>query len=443
MTLLPLSAILNGSRADDHPVALADGTAIPLGKLRADSARLAARLQQDGIRRLGLWYRNGFSFATGLLGAAQAGCAVVLPPSIQSLRMGELAAEWDVLLSDDPDFKGAEILAPDVAPTAPQSFDPAAVAVTVFTSGSTARPKAVTRSLALFEREVATIDALWGMRPIQTHHATVPHHHVYGLVFALLWPLMAGRPFAAVWHEVWETLLPCLGENDVVVSSPAHLGRLGGLSAAMGPAMVFSAGSALSEVAAADTKRAFGIFPTEIYGSTETGAIATRHHCGETPWTPLPGTEITADRDGRLVLRSPWAETSPHRGGDLIALGPDGFTLKGRADRVVKVEGKRVGLNAVEAALRALAAVSDAAVLYLDGSRGEIAAIVVLSKSGRVELAAMGAFRMGRHLRILLYDRLEPLARPRRWRFVSHIPTHMLGKRHDASLGALFDDGGL
>jgi acyl-coenzyme A synthetase/AMP-(fatty) acid ligase len=238
---------------------------------------------------------------------------------------------------------------------------------------------------------------------------------------------------------VWETLLPRL-QDAVLVSSPAHLGRLGGLAGTWRPALVLSAGAPLPPAAAVDAATLFGIAPLEIFGSTETGAVASRSwRTADAPWLPLPGTHVERDSDGRLSLLSPWIE-GRHTGDDLVEMVDGGFLLRGRAGRVVKVEGKRVSLPAVEAALARLPQVADAAVTLLDGAREELAAAVVPSAEGRDLLAQLGPFRFGRHLRAMLAERLEPPARPRRWRFVDAIPTAAMGKRQDASIAAMFEE---
>jgi acyl-coenzyme A synthetase/AMP-(fatty) acid ligase len=227
-------------------------------------------------------------------------------------------------------------------------------------------------------------------------------------------------------------------DGDVLVTSPAHLTRLGGLSAMARPALMLSAGAPLPMSAADEAERLFGVVPTEIFGSTETGAMASRTARFDVPWSPLPGAAVGCAGDGLLALEAPWVD-GVHLGADTVSVAADGcFHLHGRADRVVKVEGKRVGLAAVEAALCALPQVADAAVLVLAGGRDQLAAAVVPSALGSEELARLGPFRLGRRLRASLAERLEPLARPRLWRFVAELPRTDMGKRPDAAVAALF-----
>jgi len=431
MSLDPLPALLGGAARPGHAVvAWRDGAAVTWEQLRGEVGALAARLRGE---RVAVCAEDGYAFCVGLLAAAAAGCRILLPPPDQPALRAELASEWDRLLGD-----GGEPILTDSAASPPAGFDPARIPVSFFTSGSTARPKRVDRPLALLEREVAAVAAMAGAVGGGCHRATVPHHHAYGLIFKLLWPLQAGRPFAARSYRLWEPLLAELAAGDVLVSSPAHLDRLDGLAATRRPELILSAGAPLPPGAAAATGRLFGRAVTEILGSTETGAIAHRPGGTPLPWQPLPGATIAPDPDGVLTAAAPWI-AGRSRGADRIAAAPGGgFHLFGRADRVAKIEGKRVGLASIEAALAALPEVADAAVVVLAGPPATLAAAVVLTACGGERLARDGAFRLGRWLRAGLADRLEPAARPRRWRFVSAVPVNPLGKRLAGSVAALF-----
>ena len=235
-------------------------------------------------------------------------------------------------------------------------------------------------------------------------------------------------------------------DAGVIVASPAHLGRLSGiapLAPARRPRGVFSAGAPLSLAAARDAVAILGVCPTEIFGSTETGAIATRRQTGEdTAWQPLPGISVATDADGRLKLRSPflgnddWFETA-----DLIEPAARGFHLRGRADRIVKIEGKRISLAEIEQALAHLPWAVAAAAVALPGDPVRLAVLVVPSEAGRARLAELGRFRFARLLRKAMTETQEPAGLPRLWRFADRLPGGDMGKRRDADLHALFGAG--
>jgi acyl-coenzyme A synthetase/AMP-(fatty) acid ligase len=320
--------------------------------------------------------------------------------------------------------------------------------INLFTSGSTGQPKRIDKTLRQLEREAMAIEAFFGPQlPKATRlHATVPHHHLYGLTFGLMWPLLAGRPINRHLHEIWETVFASDLHDAVLVASPAHLTRLAGfatLEKGQRPSLILSAGAPLPAVAAAETRDLFACPPTEIFGSTETGAIAWRRWTESMPlWSPLPGVTVHDLPDGHMSVSSPFlASDQPFVSADLIEMQPDGrFRALGRSDDICKIEGKRISLSSVETQLLQLPGIAEAAVILLEENRPRLGAVVKLDPLGAAELARLGTFRFGQMLRRRLADKLETASLPKRWRFVDALPVRALGKRRTTDLQALFAD---
>jgi acyl-coenzyme A synthetase/AMP-(fatty) acid ligase len=108
---------------------------------------------------------------------------------------------------------------------------------------------------------------------------------------------------------------------------------------------------------------------------------------------------IRCDDDGCLVLRSPFVGPDWLKTADLIEPLADGFRFLGRADRIAKIEGKRIALAAIEQSLAQTPFVKAAAVVMLQGSPNRLVAAVVPSEKGQITLGEMGNFRFGRLLR--------------------------------------------
>ena len=125
------------------------------------------------------------------------------------------------------------------------------------------------------------------------------------------------------------------------IASPALLKRMGDnldWPALRGVRRVFSSGGALPAEAAAELQQRLGQWPTEIYGSSETGGIAWRQ--GGALWQPFAGVELGRDEEGALNLASPYLPAG-HREqtADAVRIDADGrFELLGRLDRIVKLE---------------------------------------------------------------------------------------------------------
>lgn len=442
MSLPALSRLLHDGRPDGAIVALRRGQALDFGQFRAAAVAVAAGCA--GRSRVALVCEDGFLFAAGLIGVLLSGAEVVLPPNGLPGTLDVLAGGYDCVFDDAAILAAVGRRSEDMPPPVP--IDAEAALVTFFTSGSTGAPKCVTRSLAMLEHEIAAIDAAIGGLPGDgAVLSTVSHQHLYGLTFRLLWPLAAGRPFHIETLQVWETVIAAGPGRGVLIASPAHLSRLGGLTklpADQQPSAIFSAGAPLSAADAGLARDILGVLPTEIFGSTESGAVATRRQAvGGEEWTLLPGVTLRLEDDDTASFAAPqiadWVGT-----GDVVAISETGIRFLGRRDGVLKIEGKRVSLAEIESGLTALPLVDQAAAVLLPGNPAKLAAVVVPSEAGRALLDVEGSFRFGRRLARLLAPRLEPMGRPKRWRFVASMPQRHLGKRDLPALAALFAEGG-
>jgi acyl-coenzyme A synthetase/AMP-(fatty) acid ligase len=444
---VPLSNILSDQRAADHVVAASRSRRVTIGQLRAEVTENARRVAERGARRGLLVCDDCDRFVVGLYALLYAGAEVVLPPNANPGTLRALAGSFDLLVSDR-EIEDTDMLrlAASGAEAAFAPLDPDRCRLEFHTSGSSGEPKRIPKTLALLDREIAVLEELWGSTIGDASvFGTAPHQHIFGLTFSVLWPLAAGRCFSAHTYLMWEELLPELTPRAVIVSSPAHLSRLAGLPPLprdLHPSMILTAGAPLPLSAACEAIEVFGVEPTEIFGSTETGAVAVRATAGEPArWRPLPGIETFRSDEGLLRLRSPYV---PGDGvfqlADRIELFADGsFEFKGRADRVVKVEGKRVSLPEMEQQIAALPWIESAAVVPLTAARTCLGAVATLSEDGAAELARLGKFRLERLFRRELASVYGASAWPQHWRFVAYIPVDPMGKRRASDLAMLFE----
>jgi acyl-coenzyme A synthetase/AMP-(fatty) acid ligase len=444
---VPLSTLLTDPRSADDVVAASRHRHLTVGQLRAEVAWTARRITERGARRGLLACDDSDRLIVGLYALLHAGAEVVLPPNANPGTLRALAGSFDVLVSDR-ELEGTTVLrlAAGGAEPAFAPLDPDRCRLHFYTSGSSGDPKRIPKTLALLDREIGVLEGLWGAAiKGATVFGTVPHQHIFGLTFSVLWPLAVGRCFSARSHLTWEELLRELTPGAVIVSSPAHLGRLAGLSPVpreSRPQMILTAGAPLPPAAARETIDVFGVEPIEIFGSTETGAVAVRETTSEPArWLPLPEIQILQTEEGLLKVRSPYV---PGDGvcelADRIDLFADGgFTLKGRADRVIKVEGKRVSLPEMEQQIATLSWTESAAVVPLKAPRNGLGAVAMLSAEGTAELARLGKLRFERLLRRELATIYGASAWPRHWRFVAHMPANPMGKRRASDLAMLFE----
>ncbi len=447
--LLPLHNLFEHEGCGERPVAHDGQRLISCGEFSAAVAHLAAALRQRPEMRWLLTGNDPLAFVVELLAALYARKQVVIPPNTQPGALAALGSVFDARMDTLPAAP-----APDTTREKLAAIDPHASIIDLYTSGSTGEHKCVRRTLAQFETEVAVLESLWGdaIGP-SAILATVPHHHIYGLLFRLFWPLSSGRVFDDVTCSHPGTLaarLALLGRS-VLVSSPAQLARLPELlplaSLPSKPVVVFSSGAPLPANAARTLTEGFGQAPIEIFGSTETGGVAWRQQfarpgdaTADDSWMPFPCNAISRSETGALILRSPFlASDAPWEMDDAIGLMPGGsFRLLGRLDRVVKIEEKRLSLPDMESRLCAHEWIDSAAVTVLAGSRNSLGAAVVLNALGEERLSTDGRHIMTQTLRRHLAAHFDAVLLPRRWRFPDELPVNERGKVAHASLAALF-----
>ena len=237
--------------------------------------------------------------------------------------------------------------------------------------------------------------------------------HIYGLLFRVLWPLCAGRPFVRKQLAFPEDLQRASREHAVFawVASPALLKRMGdnldwpALSAVR---RVFSSGGALPVEAAQSLHERLGQWPTEIFGSSETGGIAWRQ--GAELWQPFADVTLTQDSDGALLIASPYLPGGHvEQTADSARIAVDGrFELLGRLDRIVKLEEKRISLPMLEQALTAHEWVGEARLGVVQENRASLGALLVLSETGLHALRNQGRRSLTEQLRQHLSQHCEP-----------------------------------
>ena len=436
--------------ADNLVVASSKGVLKEFKQFREDVAATVTRLKAQQLRSIVLVAEDTYFYCVGFMAALHAACRIVIPPSNRIGMVEYFVSEGCPLLADIPlptRCRQIEIGGVMASEVEFEALSPEASLLDFYTSGSTGAPKKVSKFLSQIEDELVVLQQKWG-ETLQSCWTlgTVTHQHIYGLYFKALWPLCAGRPIIAEQFYIWEELLAAAPPGSCFVSSPAHLSRippLTPLTAEMMPQMILSAGEHLSTQSASSAAKVFGRFPMEIYGSTETGAIAYRQQtpAPTPPFTPLKGMKIRASVDGLLSVQSKytdgedWCATN-----DIAKIYPNGsFMLTGRANQFVKIAGKRVSLAEVEKYLNQSDLVLEAAVLMLEDQRESLAAVVELTEKGWLQHTKVGPFRLNRRLRHYLHNYLGSAAIPRRWRFVRKLPLNSQGKRIQKAAHDLFE----
>ncbi len=432
-------------------VAIGVDAELATADLVACVAAWMAELSGHSGKRFAVFHRDSFEFLAILLALWQLRCIACIASDNQPGIARQLQAQVDGFIGEFPASVNAIAKARDdsTGPVQWQALDPASVALEICTSGSSGTPKTICKTFGQLETEIIALQTQWPDATSLSVLATVSHQHFYGLVIALLWPFSAGRAFDARICPYPEDIIRrgVTQKQFVLVSSPSHLARLSpGLDWSVLSGRCEAAFSSAAPLRREDSMRASELLQApvrEIYGSTETGAVAWRCQQGsddEAAWRGLPGARLETTEDSTLAAEAPWLDVNRMILPDRVEFDEHGsFHLLGRVDRIVKIEGKRISLTSLETLLQEHAWVSKVRTLMLERVRVEVAAVLQLTPNGWQQVLQTGRKSLIRELKTLLDGRIEVVAIPRRWRFVERLPYNPQGKLALRDLEAMFD----
>lgn len=321
-------------------------------------------------------------------------------------------------------------------------------AAILFTSGSTGLPTAHAKSWGqLWQGAANLMSALhWPSTARYAVVGSVPPQHMFGLESTVMLPWYVGVPVHA-----FKPLLPADLEIALAqcarptwwMTTPLHLRpplqaatRLSELAG-----IVTSTMSLPAKLAQAAEHR-WQSPVMEIYGSTETGALAMRRTAADEWWTPLPGIELTQQTDGDATITR---AAGSHIGasvtlGDELRVGAEGrFLWLGRSADMQKIGGKRASLSALNLWITAIDGVDDA-VYFAPDAVTEAAAHDDAHPARRLAAFYVSATLSPADVRAALRARVDPVFLPRPLFRVARLPRDGNGKLSHAVLAALFSE---
>lgn len=442
----------------DRPVAWVNGQLVSEKTFFHDAECFRLAYEKAAVHRVALFCQDTYRFACALFGAWQAGVLTVLPTDMTEHTQEKLLSDVDAFVFDEKFESAHRCITPvegisDITFNSP--LDLKAKLVELFTSGSTGEPLRIEKRLEQIFDGVDHLDAHFSEVAPQGAivFSTVSHQHIYGFLWRLLWPIASGRLFTNERLFYPETIAKRLSENKdcLLVTSPAHLQRfpetMDWQAARSNLKMVVTSGGPLSDDGLRLSQTLFSQTPYEIFGSTELDGIAWRHRridqAGDINedsclWHPMPETEVEANEDGILQVRSARLEKDQWTlGNDRIDILPDRrFRLIGRVDRIAKVAEKRVSLTAMEKRLTESGLIAECKAFVFEG---EIALVAVPNDEGQKILSDNGKRTLVKKLREALLTHFEAVMLPHRWRFEPMMPFDQRGKCTLEALSSLFD----
>jgi acyl-coenzyme A synthetase/AMP-(fatty) acid ligase len=420
---------------------------LPEGSIRvrrflADANALAAQLPAE--RYLLNVCQDRYRFAVGFAAGLLAGKTSLQPASQSAETLRRIQHDFpDVVCLCDSEFDGLNLPRFDFPVLS--AADPAEVtkvpeipadhiAACLFTSGSTGTP------MPHFKTWGGLVHSGWAgaerLNLLEHPHAivgTVPVQHAFGFESTFLLALhgqcafWSGKPF---YPQDIVTALEGVPRPRLLVTTPFHLSTLLASGLVL-PAidLLLSATAPLSMKLASEAENRFGVPLHEIYGSTETGQIASRRTTASQAWQLLP--DIRLEQETGQTFASGGHVESKVELSDIIEILADGrFLLHGRCADLVNVAGKRSSLAYLNHQITAISGVIDAAFFLPEETVQDgitrLCAFVVAPELNLQTLLAK------------LRERLDPVFLPRPLIFLDQLPRNSTGKLPISSLQALY-----
>jgi len=438
---MPALPLVTHANAEAIVAWRADG-AVTRQQFLAEVAELAARLPA-GSHLINLC-ADRYRFSVGLAAAIVAGKVSLLPPTHtpEAVRKVRDFAPDVFCLTDrqectlDLPLVRYPALQPAPAdPIATPLIDEGQCVAVLFTSGSTGLPQAHGKSWGALVASVRAEAERLALAPASgcTIVGTVPAQHMYGFESTVLLPWQSANALAHTQPFYPEDIchaLAAVPAPRLLVSTPAHL-RAWLESAAAIPAMacVVSATAPLSAQLAKAIEVRCQAPLLEIYGSTETGQIASRRSTQGEKWRLFPSVKLRADGD-RMRACGPHVETTTVLNDVIEVLDAEHFMLNGRLADLVNIAGKRHSLASLNHLLTSIAGVQDGAFFMPDDSDAD--------RITRLGACVVAPTLEAKTLLATLRQHIDPVFLPRPLLFVARLPRNSTGKLPRADLQALF-----
>jgi len=366
------------------------------------------------------------------------GCEIELPRVRYPEGGGSQAANSRV--AGSAQATAGERLAADRLAWRVPAIDAGQLAAYVFTSGSTGTPLPYKKTWGRLLRCVHDGASRLGLLDGRSHTivGTVPPQHMYGFESSVLLGLQTGgaicaeRPFYPA--DIC-SVLAAAPRPRVLISTPVHLRALLAAEVSMPEVdLIVSATAPLSRDLAREVEARFATRLLEIYGSTETGQIATRRTAQTLEWQLWPGVSLSFKDDGQQAWAQGGHVEQPTPMCDVLELTEgDRFLLHGRMADLVNIAGKRSSLAYLNHQLNSIQGVVDGTFFLPDESPVAATGVGVTRVVAFVVAPGLDAAALTEELR----RRIDPVFLPRPLLFVERLPRNSTGKLPREALLAL------
>ena len=453
---MPLLGALSGAFGDGF--VSVNGEHMSWADLSAAAAATAAGIV--GMPTVALHAENSLDTIIAIAAGLAAGVPVApIPADAGPLERDHILRDSGAVATFRTDVP---ILRSGPAPTLPEP-DPNALALVMYTSGTTGAPKGALLSRRAIAADIDGLADAWTWTPDDTLVHGLPLFHVHGLILGVLGPLRVGANLVHTGRPTPAAYAAAATRGTMYFGVPTVWSRVCAepdAARALRNARLIVSGSAALPVPVFEQLAALtGHQPVERYGMTETLITVSASADGERRaghvGVPITGVESRLFGDdgseakhdgetiGQLQIRGATmfegylnrsdavAESMTHDGwfrtGDAATIGPDGVhRIVGRESTdIIKTGGYKVGASEVELALMAHPGVREAAVIGVpDDDLGQ-----------RIIAYVAGDGLRGVDLVGFVADQLSVHKRPREVRIVDELPRNAMGKVQKTKLG--------
>ena len=433
---------LFGSVDSEALIAWREQRAITLGTLMGDAQRVAEGLPMRAFQ-VNLC-RDRYRFLVALVAAQLHHQTLLMPPGRAPADLAYLRKLYPSLycLTDsDTDHGDRELYRfsdpLEGVPGEPLFPEISAdrVVVELYTSGSTGTATAHPKTWGMLYRGAGLTGARLGLDRLAGASvvATVPPQHMYGLETSIVLPLRWGLAVAAeqpLFAADIAAALERLPPPRILITTPLHLRNCILASAELPPVeLILSATAPLHQPLAEQVEQRFDTRVLEIYGSTETGAVATRRPACDSVWEMLPGVSI-AQREQRWWLSAGHLPDPVPLNDRLRLQSASRFSLLGRDADLIKIAGNRTSLADLNHKLLAIEGIRDGVFFLPETAPGAATRLACFAVApGIGERRIMDALR----------QTLDPAFLPRPLFRVPALPRNETGKLPRQALLDLFE----
>ena len=392
------------------------------------AAGIAEKVNSKNQEIVGILLTNSDDFIISYLGILEAGhIALPLDPNFKQL-------EFDVILHQIPpkfvitnedyaarfDHRDVDaVLVNEIRIDSPHDHKPIRlsaekqIATIVFTSGTTGKPKAATYSHANHAWNIEVCSKVWKWTSEDTLLISLPLSHWYGLVMGLAGVLYHGNTlYLQEWFDADETLKYLssgkISQFTHVAQFYSKLLEIPGDYDLSKIRLCISGGAPMAPDVWQQFKDRWGQEVLEVYGSSETGRIASNlldERIPGSPGRPLPSVDVKLSSDGEVLVKSgglfPGYYKNPvatkrgftkegyWRTGDIGEFENGRLLLKGRKIERIRKKGYTISPRDVEWAMRQNPKVEDIHVMsrQMPGSQDDQLVYFMVTKLNEQDIA--------------------------------------------------------